>query len=307
MTPRVREILSWYGSDNPGVLANMARMLNTGRLKGTGKMVILPVDQGFEHGPARSFAKNPDGYDPAFHFQLAIESGCNAYAAPLGALEACARDFAGEIPLILKVNNSDTLFSNKAPISALTSNVDVALRLGCSAIGFTIYPGSSHRKEMYEEIMFAASEAKKAGLLVVIWSYPRGEQLSKEGETAIDVVAYAAHIAAQLGAHIIKVKPPTAHIEQDAARKVYESQGIKVSTLADRTKHVVQSSFAGKRVVIFSGGEAKSTDELLGEVTQLAQGGAFGSIMGRNAFQRPKAEAIQLLNKVQDIFAGKNL
>jgi fructose-bisphosphate aldolase, class I len=307
MTPRVREILSWYGSDNPGVLANLARMMNSGRLKGTGKLVILPVDQGFEHGPARSFAKNPDGYDPAYHFQLAIESGCNAYAAPLGALEACARDFAGEIPLILKINNSDTLWGNKAPISAMTSNVDDALRLGCAGIGFTIYPGSAERKTMYEEIRHAASEAKRAGLAVVIWSYARGEQISKEGETGIDVIAYSAHVAAQLGAHIIKVKPPTAHIEQDAARKVYEAQGIKVTSLADRTKHVVQSSFAGRRIVIFSGGEAKSTDDIMGEVTQLAQGGAFGSIMGRNAFQRPKAEAIQLLHRVQDTFAGKPL
>ncbi len=307
MTPRVREILSWYGSDNPGVLTNLARMMNHGRLKGTGKLVILPVDQGFEHGPARSFAKNPDGYDPAYHFELAIESGCNAYAAPLGALEACARDFAGEIPLILKINNSDSLYSSKSPISALTSNVEDALRLGCAGIGFTIYPGSSFRKDMYEEIQIAARHAKEAGLAVVIWSYPRGEQLSKDGETAIDVVAYAAHLAAQLGAHIIKVKPPTAHLEQDAAKKVYEAQGIKVTTLADRARHVVQSSFAGKRIVIFSGGEAKGTEEILGEVTQLAQGGAFGSIMGRNAFQRPKAEAIQLLHKVQDIFAGKAL
>ena len=307
MTPRVREILSWYGSDNPGVLSNLARIMNSGRLKGTGKMVILPVDQGFEHGPARSFGKNPDGYDPAFHFQLAIESGCNAYAAPLGALEVCAREFAGEIPLILKVNNSDSLYSNKAPISALTSSVDDALRLGCSGIGFTIYPGSSDRKQMYEEIQAASSEAKKAGLAVIIWSYARGEQISKDGETAIDVIAYSAHIAAQLGAHIIKVKPPTAHLEQDAARKVYEAQGIKITSLADRTKHVVQACFAGKRIVIFSGGETKSNDELLGEVTQLAQGGAFGSIMGRNAFQRPKADAIKILNQVQDIFAGKNL
>lgn len=307
MTPRVREILSWYGSDNVGVLTNLARMMNTGRLKGTGKIVILPVDQGFEHGPARSFAKNPDGYDPAYHMQLAVESGCNAYAAPLGALEVCARDFAGEIPLILKINNSDTLYTNKSPISALTSNIDDALRLGCAGIGFTIYPGSPERKHMYEEIMMASSEAKKAGLAVIIWSYARGEQLSKDGETGIDVIAYAAHIAAQLGAHIIKVKPPTAHIEQDAARKVYEAQGIKVSSLADRTKHVVQSCFNGKRIVIFSGGEPKTTDDLLGEITQLSQGGAFGSIMGRNAFQRPKAEAIQLLNKVQDIFAGKPL
>ncbi len=307
MTPRVREILSWYGADNVGVLTNLSRMMNHGRLKGTGKLVILPVDQGFEHGPARSFAKNPDGYDPAYHFELAIESGCNAYAAPLGALEACARDFAGEIPLILKINNSDTLYSNKAPISALTSNVDDALRLGCAGIGFTIYPGSSFRKDMYEEIQFAARKAKEAGLAVVIWSYARGEQISKDGETAIDVIAYSAHIAAQLGAHIIKVKPPTAHIEQDAARKVYEAQGIKVTSLADRARHVVQSSFAGKRIVIFSGGEAKGTDEILAEVTQLDQGGGFGSIMGRNAFQRPKAEAIQLLHKVQDVFAGKPL
>ncbi|MBV2167791.1 MAG: class I fructose-bisphosphate aldolase [Bdellovibrio sp.] len=307
MTPRVREILSWYGADNPGVLTNLARMMNHGKLAGTGKLVILPVDQGFEHGPARSFAKNPDGYDPAFHVELAIESGCNAYAAPLGALEAIARDYAGEIPLILKINNSDTLYSNKSPISAMTSYIDDALRLGCAGIGFTIYPGSSERKNQYEEIAQAAREAKAAGLAVVIWSYPRGEQLSKEGETAIDVVAYAAHIAAQLGAHIIKVKPPTAHIEQAAAAKVYQEQGIKVTTMADRIRHVVQSSFNGKRIVIFSGGEAKGTEELLKEVSELAQGGAFGSIMGRNAFQRPKKEAIQLLHNVMETFAGKKL
>jgi class I fructose-bisphosphate aldolase len=307
MTPRVREILSWYGSDNPGVLANLARMMNHGRLKGTGKLVILPVDQGFEHGPARSFAKNPNGYDPDYHIELAIESGCNAYAAPLGFIEAVARNFAGEIPLILKVNNSDSLYSSKSPISAVTSNIEDALRLGCAGIGFTIYPGSSFRKEMYEEIQKASAEAKKAGLAVVIWSYPRGEQISKEGETGIDVIAYAAHIAAQLGAHIIKVKPPTAHIEQEAARKVFEAQGIKVAQMADRSRHVVQSCFNGKRIVIFSGGEAKGTPELVQEVRDLAQGGAFGSIMGRNAFQRPKAEAIQLLHQVQDAFAGKAL
>ncbi len=263
------------------------------------------MDQGFEHGPARSFAKNPDGYDPAYHFELAIEAGCNAYAAPLGALEACARDFAGEIPLILKINNSDSLYSSKSPISALTSNIDDALRLGCTGIGFTIYPGSSERKTMYEEIQQAANFAKQAGLAVVLWSYPRGEQLSKDGETAIDVVAYAAHLACQLGAHIVKVKPPTAHLEQEAAKKVYETQGIKVSTLADRSRHVVQSCFNGKRIVIFSGGEAKGTEEILKEVSGLAQGGAFGSIMGRNAFQRPRKEAVQLLHSVMDTFAGQ--
>ncbi|MEK2688350.1 class I fructose-bisphosphate aldolase [Bdellovibrio sp. GT3] len=307
MTPRVREILSWYGSDNPGVLTNLARIMNHGKLAGTGKMVILPVDQGFEHGPARSFAKNPDGYDPNYHIELAIESGCNAYAAPLGFIEAVSRDYAGEIPLILKINNSETLYGNKAPISAVTSYIDDALRLGCVGIGFTIYPGSAERKTMYEEIAEASRLAKQAGLVVVIWSYARGEQISKDGETAIDVIAYSAHIAAQLGAHIIKVKPPTAHIEQAAAAKVYAEQGIKVSTLTDRIRHVVQSCFNGKRIVIFSGGEAKGTEELLKEVQEMAQGGGFGSIMGRNAFQRPKKEAIALLQGVMEAFAGKKL
>ncbi|MCB9024677.1 MAG: class I fructose-bisphosphate aldolase [Bdellovibrionaceae bacterium] len=305
MTPRVREILNWYGADNPGVLSNLARILNTGRLAGKGKMVILPVDQGFEHGPARSFSMNPDSYDPFYHFELAIESGCNAYAAPLGFIEAGARDFAGEIPLILKINNSDTLYTDKeGPISAVTSYVDDALRLGCCAIGFTIYPGSDERKEMYEEIAEASKAAKSAGLPTVLWAYPRGKYLSKEGETAVDVVAYATQISAQLGAHIIKVKPPTAHIEIPEAKKAFDLAQIRVESLADRTRHVVESAFNGRRIVIFSGGEAKSTDKLLEEVKQMAQGGSFGSIMGRNAFQRPKKEAIQLLHDVMDIFAG---
>lgn len=305
MTPRVREILSWYGADNPGVLSNLARMLNHGTLAGTGKMVILPVDQGFEHGPARSFAMNPDAYDPSYHFSLAIESGCNAYAAPLGFIEAGAREFAGEIPLILKVNNSDSLYKPKGgPISAMTSGIDDALRLGCSAIGFTIYPGSAERKEQYEEIYKYAQEAKRAGLAVVIWAYPRGESLSKDGETAIDVVAYAAQIAAQLGAHIIKVKPPSGHIEQPEAQKVYKEQGIKVERMSDRVRHVVESAFNGRRIVIFSGGEAKGTEDLLKEVKELALGGAFGSIMGRNAFQRPRKESIELLKNVMNTFKG---
>jgi hypothetical protein len=152
MTPRVREILSWYGADSAGTLTNLARLLNHGRLAGTGKLVILPVDQGFEHGPARSFAPNPPAYNPHYHFELAIEAGCNAYAAPLGFLEAGARDFAGEIPLILKTNDNDVLREEKDPNQALTASVQDALRLGCCAVGFTIYPGSAHQLEMYEEL-----------------------------------------------------------------------------------------------------------------------------------------------------------
>jgi class I fructose-bisphosphate aldolase len=300
-TARVREILSWYTSENPGVKANLARIMNTGRLAGTGKFVILPVDQGFEHGPARSFAPNAPGYDPRYHVELAIEAGCNAYAAPLGFIEHVASDYAGDIPLILKLNNSDSLTKGIEPCSAITGSVEDALRLGCAAIGYTIYPGSGARNEQYQDLRELILEAKAVGLPTVLWAYPRGGGLSKQGETAVDVVAYAAQTAAQLGAHVIKVKPPTDFIELAEAKKVYEKYGIPIGTLKERIAHVVQSAFAGRRIVIFSGGEAKSTDEVLKEVTEIAGGGAFGSIMGRNAFQRPKQEAIELLHAVMDI------
>jgi class I fructose-bisphosphate aldolase len=305
MTERVREILSWYSSDTPGTRTNIARLLNHGRLGGTGRLVILPVDQGFEHGPARSFAPNPPAYDPRYHFDLALAAGCNAYAAPLGFLEAGAAEYAGEIPLILKLNNSDSLLGGSDPCPAVTGSVDDALRLGCVAIGFTIYPGSSFRNEMYGQIRALAEEAKRKGLVVVVWSYPRGSGLSKEGETAIDVAAYAAQIAAQLGAHLIKVKPPTAHIEQPAAKQVYEKERIPIGTLAERVRHVVQSAFNGRRIVIFSGGEAKETSAMLDQVRAIRDGGGFGSIIGRNSFQRPRDEAIKFLNTVMDIYLGK--
>ncbi len=305
MSDRVKQILSWYEADNAGVLANIRRLLGTGTLKDTGKLVILPVDQGFEHGPARSFAANAAGYDPHYHFQLALESGCNAYAAPLGFLEAGARTFAGELPLILKLNNNDSLFSTKNPSQAVTASVEHALRLGCAAIGFTIYPGSANSQAQYEQLNALAESAKSVGLVVVVWSYPRGEFLSKEGETGIDVCCYAAQIAAQLGAHFIKVKLPTDFVEQGEAKKVYEKQNIPVKTMAERVKHVVQSSFNGRRVVIFSGGATKGEDSVYDDARAIRDGGGFGSIIGRNAFQRPKAEALKMLGRIMDIYAGK--
>ncbi len=302
MSSRVDEILSWYGSDSPGTLKNLRWLLESGTLAGTGKLVILPVDQGFEHGPARSFAKNAAGYNPLYHYELAIDAGCNAYAAPLGFLEAGARENAGKIPTILKLNNHDSLWKGEDPKPAVTGSVQDALRLGCAAIGFTIYPGSADKNEMFMELRALAEEAKDAGLAVVVWSYPRGSGLSNEGETAVDVVAYAAQIACQLGAHIVKVKPPTQHIELDSARKVYESEKIPISTLRERVHHVVQSAFGGRRIVIFSGGSAKGTDAVLNEIRELAAGGAFGSIIGRNSFQRPKHEAIEMLHTVMGIY-----
>ena len=305
-TRNIKRILSYYESDNPGVKANLARILMSGKLGGTGKLVILPVDQGFEHGPARSFAKNTPAYDPHYHFKLAIDAGLSAFAAPLGMLEAGADTFAGQIPLIMKVNSSNSLSNEKtAPSQALTGSVSEAIRLGCSAVGFTIYPGSEMALDMISDIQEIAVEAKDAGLAVVVWSYPRGGNISKEGETAIDIVSYAAHMAALVGAHIIKVKPPTSFIEQDEAKKVYLSENIPISSLNERIKHVVQSCFNGKRLVVFSGGSSKDKESLLEEIKELYLGGASGSIIGRNSFQRPYTEAIALLNQIIDIYKGK--
>jgi len=306
MGSRVKEILSWYDGDNPGTRANLARIMNHGRLAGTGRFVILPVDQGFEHGPARSFAVNPPGYDPTYHFQLAVDAGCNAYAAPLGFLEAGAAEFAGDIPLILKMNNHDVLNDEKDPLSSVTGSVKDALRLGCVAAGFTIYPGSAHAQTMYEQCREMIAECKAYGLASVVWSYPRGSSISKAGETGIDVVAYAAQIAAQLGAHIIKVKPPTSHIEQAEAKKAYEKAAVPISTLAERIRHVVQSAFSGRRIVIFSGGATnESEDALYDEYRAIRDGGGFGSIIGRNSFQRAKPRALEFLSTVMKIYSGE--
>ena len=306
VTERVKKILDGYESDNPGTKANLARVLMHGKLGGTGKLLILPVDQGFEHGPARSFAPNPPAYDPHYHFQLAIDAGLSAYAAPLGFIEGGAATYAGAIPTILKLNSANSLARSKeAPSQAVTAGVRDALRLGCAAIGFTIYPGSDAAYDMFEEIAELGREAKSYGLAVVIWSYPRGGNLSKEGETAIDICAYAAHMAALLGAHIIKVKPPTEFLELEAAKKVYLERKIDISKPAARVRHVVQSCFNGKRIVVFSGGEAKDIDGVYNEVRAVRDGGANGSIIGRNTFQRPREEALKMLDTIVKIYRGE--
>lgn len=306
ITRAVQKILSNYESDNPGVKGNLCRMLMQGRLGGTGKMIILPVDQGFEHGPARSFAPNPVAYDPHYHYQIAIDAGLSAYAAPLGMLEAGADTFAGQIPTILKVNSANSLIPGKAlKDQAVTASVDDALRLGCAAIGFTIYPGSMAALDMMEEISQMAEEAKAKGLAVVMWSYPRGEDLSKDGETALDVTAYAAQIAALLGAHIIKVKLPSAHLEQAEAKKVYDKHPIPTATQADRVKHIMQAAFAGRRIVVFSGGATKGEDSVYDDARAIRDGGGHGSIIGRNTFQRSREDALKMLDTLVGIYKGK--
>ncbi|MBL8629884.1 MAG: class I fructose-bisphosphate aldolase [Rhodospirillaceae bacterium] len=307
ISTRVKKILDGYESDNPGTKTNLARILMHGKLGGTGKLVILPVDQGFEHGPARSFAPNPAGYEPHYHWQLGIDAGLSAFAAPLGMIEDGASTFAGAIPTILKVNSANSLSVEKdAPTQAITGSVKDALRLGCSAIGYTIYPGSNAAYDMMNDLRELTAEAKAAGLAVVVWSYPRGKGVTKDGETGFDIVAYAAHMVALLGAHIIKVKLPTDHLDLPEAKKVYESANIPRSTLTERVRHVVQSCFGGRRIVVFSGGGKKGEDSLFEEAKAIRDGGGNGSIIGRNSFQRPNDEAHALLGKLIDIYKGKD-
>ncbi|MEO0911722.1 MAG: class I fructose-bisphosphate aldolase [Pseudomonadota bacterium] len=302
----VQNILKNYEGETPGVKANLNRMLMTGKLGGSGKMIILPVDQGFEHGPARSFAPNPAAYDPHYHYQLAIDAGLNAYAAPLGMIEAGADTFAGQIPTILKVNSANSLIPSEAPkTQAITASVDDALRLGCAAIGFTIYPGSSAALDMFSDIAMMREEAAAKGIATVIWSYPRGESLDKAGETAADIGAYAAQIAALLGAHIIKVKLSTDHLSLPEAKKVYEDEKIDVSTQAARVADVMKSSFDGRRIVVFSGGSKKGIEGVYDDARAIRDGGGNGSIIGRNTFQRERGEALEMLAKLVDIYKGK--
>src|SRR5690606_1620840 len=242
---------------------NLARLLMQGRMAGSGKLVILPVDQGFEHGPLRSFAVNPPAFDPLYHFRLAIEADLSALAAPYGLLAAGADRHAGEIPLILKANSANALGSVKD--EAITATVKDALELGCSAIGYTIYPGSDRQYDMFEEVRAGAAEARANGLAVVIWAYPRGGALGTEDETALDVVAYGAQIAAQLGAHIIKVKAPSPSLAREESAAELAMQGLELDKIEDRVSHVIQAAFAGRRIVVFSGGPARSDDDLLAD------------------------------------------
>lgn len=295
---KIEEILSHYSAENPGIRAKIWQILNHGALSGTGHLLIYPIDQGFEHGPDCSFQMNEPAYDPHYHFDLAASSGFSAFSAPVGFLESIAnsQNF-GKIPLILKINSANSLFNGKNPRQVVTSTLQKALQLGCIGIGITIYPGSSYFDEMISEIKDLIFEAKNAGLLVMIWSYPRGEKLKSEDETALDVVAYAAHIAALLGAHIIKIKPPS--------EKIFDNKNIemkKIEDLQERIKHVIKSAFAGRRMMVFSGGKSKFKDDLIKEIQAIKDGGGTGSIVGRNVFQRNAEDAKFLIESIVDVY-----
>ena len=302
MNQQLTAILENYGSENPGVRAHLVQLLSQGMTAGTGKLLIYAVDQGFEHGPIKSFAINGDSHDPLYHFKFASEAGLSAFAAPLGLLEVGAGAYAGTLPLILKMNSSNSLMEMDAPDQAVTASIDDALRLGCVGVGFTLYPGSGASLGMLEDLRDIAAEAKAKGLVVVVWSYARGAELSAAGETAADVIAYGAHMACLMGAHIVKVKIPTTHVETSAGKDAVAKGYASFDTPQDSLEYVIKSAFDGRRLVIFSGGVTKGTDALLEEVALVRRAGGAGSIIGRNMFQRPYKEALELARQMGALY-----
>lgn len=304
LSQKTNEILSHFSLENPGVRKNIATLLEHGCLKGTGKMVILAVDQGFEHGPMRSFLMNDPAHDPAYHFQMAEKGQLSGLAAPLGFLEAGLGERITDLPLILKMNSANSLFKPEDPHQSITATIDDALRLGCVGVGFTIYPSSNATLDQFEQLRDLIAEAKANGLATIVWSYPRGN-VSKAGETALDVIAYGTHMAALLGAHIIKVKTPTSAIETKEAKSLITEQGLDFSALKDRIAYVKKAALADRRLVIFSGGTTVGDGEILASTQAIKQGGGDGSIIGRNIFQRTEAEALTLMHNICAIYQGE--
>ena len=304
ITQKVKKILDNYESDNPGTKANLARILMHGKLGGSGKLVILPVDQGFEHGPARSFAPNPPAYDPHYHFQLAIDAGLSAYAAPLGMIEAGADSFAGAIPTILKVNSSNSLARMKD--QAVHGSVKDALRLGCAAIGFTIYPGADDQFEMMEEIREMSEEAKAARPRdgdVVLPARRRPHQGRRDGDGRVRLCDAHGRIARRPHHQGQAADPGAVPGRREEGLPGQEDRHLERPA---RIAHVVQSAFNGRRVVVFSGGEAKDDEGIFAEARAIRDGGGNGSIIGRNTFQRPRDKALAMLEKIIQIYQGKD-
>ncbi|MDP2193122.1 MAG: class I fructose-bisphosphate aldolase [Alphaproteobacteria bacterium] len=303
MMQKIDNILKAYEGETIGLKANLYKILNHGALAGTGKMIILATDQGFEHGPDKMFSSNLPAYDPHYFYHLAYTYGLNGLAAPLGVIESGCETYLGKLPTILKLNSSNNLIQkDKSPDQAITASVKDAVRLGCTAIGFTIYPGSDSFLDQLEELRDITSQGRAYGLPTIVWAYARGGALLKEAETALDVISYGAHMACLAGAHIVKVKLPTDYLALKSAKEPFLASQIPYKSLTERVAHIVRSCFTGRRMVIFSGGETKNDDAFLNEITAIKDGHGFGSIVGRNFFQRKEEDAAKIISAIQKIY-----
>ncbi len=298
------------------VLRSLQQLYDHGRLGGTGYLSILPIDQGIEHSAGASFAKNPDYFDPENIVQLAIEGGCNGVATTYGALGMVARKYAHKIPLILKVNHNELLTYPNAFDQIMYARVEEAANMGCVAIGATIYFGADNSDRQIQEVSQAFATAHEFGLATILWCYVRNEGFTIHGtnyETSADLTGQANHLGATLEADILKQKQPDVNGGFKALNSGDSSYGkldermyteLSSDHPIDLTRYQVANGYMGRAGLINSGGGSGKDD--FGQAVRTAvinkRAGGMGLISGRKAFQRPRAEGVQLLNTIQDVY-----
>ncbi|MCY0909990.1 MAG: fructose-bisphosphate aldolase [Sulfobacillus thermotolerans] len=279
----------------PGKKARLYRLLyETGAKNGT--LMILPIDQGLEHGP-RDFFDAPESQDPHFQFRIAVEGGFSAIACQIGLAEKYYPQYAGKIPLILKLNGKTEIPSDEAPLSPQIASVEDAVRLGADAVGYTLYVGSSRQDEDFQQFRRIREEADRYGMPVVVWSYPRGSAIeAKGGKDTVYAIDYAARVAQELGADVIKLNVPKVDADKlKQAPKAYQREWTVESALEE----VIRS--AGNSLVIFAGGEKGTGPAALEKAEACMKAGATGLIFGRNVWQRPFGEALELARNIHEM------
>jgi class I fructose-bisphosphate aldolase len=262
-----------------------------------GTLMLLPIDQGLEHGP-RDFFPNPPAKDPEFQLRLAKEGNFSGIVYQIGLAEKYMNRFAGEVPLVLKLNGKTEIPSDKQPISPQIATVEDAVRLGADAVGYTLYVGSPLQPEDFGQFRKVREDAEKYGMPIIVWAYPRGEAIdAKGGRDSLYAVDYAARVALELGADIVKINMPTLNPEKDqAAPKPYNTLQISQEEAA---RMVVES--AGRQLVLFSGGEMQGEGDVIEKARIAMDAGATGLIFGRNVWQRPFDEALELGHRIRDM------
>ncbi|MYL83206.1 class I fructose-bisphosphate aldolase [Desulfovibrio aerotolerans] len=293
------------------VLRSMAALFGHGRLGGTGYMSILPVDQGIEHSAGASFAPNPVYFDPENIVKLALDAGCNAVASTLGALGSVARKYAHKIPFILKINHNELLSLPPIHDQTLFASVEQAYDMGAAAVGATIYFGSPECRRQIQEISEAFARAHELGMACILWAYLRNPGFVKDGvdyHTAADLTGQANHLAATVGADIVKQKQPTNNGGYTAIgfgktdKRVYSE--LTTDHPIDLTRYQVANCFMGRIGLINSGGASGAADFADAVTTAVVnkRAGGMGLISGRKAFQRPMNEGVKLLEAIQDVY-----
>ncbi|MGH2515479.1 MAG: class I fructose-bisphosphate aldolase, partial [Ktedonobacterales bacterium] len=262
-----------------------------------GTLLLLPIDQGLEHGP-RDFFPNPPAKDPEFQLRLAKEGAFSGIVFQIGIAEKYMRKYAGEVPLVLKLNGKTEIPADKQPISPLIATVEDAVRLGADAVGYTLYVGSPVQAADFEQFRKVREDADRFAMPIIVWAYPRGEAIdAKGGRDSFYAVDYATRVANELGADIVKVNVPKINAEKDAsAPKPYNTMQISTE---DAVAQVVES--AGRTLVLFSGGEMAGEGDVIQKARVAMDGGATGLIFGRNVWQRPFDEAITLAAQMSEM------